>query len=84
MINKLSFSWKDLSVDHLRIIVLVFSNVGKTLETSENMCKIRHLQVKSISLTTEELGRNIMLHIMYPLNNQNAPLGVHVPQFGNP
>jgi len=45
MINKLSFSWKDISVDHLRITVLVFSNVGKTLENSENMCKIWHLQV---------------------------------------
>ena len=65
---------EDLSVDHLRITVLVF--------TSKNMCKIWHLQVWSISLTTEELGRNIMLHIMYPLNNQNVSLGVHAPQFG--
>jgi len=25
-----------------------------------------------------------MLQKMYPLNNQNVPMGVHVPQFGNP
>jgi len=45
MINKLSFSWKDLSVDYLGITVSVFSNVGKTLETSENMWKKCFLQM---------------------------------------
>jgi len=32
-------------VDHLGITVLVYCNTGKTLQTSENMCKIRHIQI---------------------------------------
>jgi len=45
MINKLSFSWKDLSVDHAGITVLLFPNVGTTLETSENMWKRCYHQI---------------------------------------
>jgi len=45
IINKISFLWKDLSAEHLGITVLVISNVSKTMETSENMCKTCHLQI---------------------------------------
>ena len=30
-------------------------------------------------------GKNILiLNLIYPLKSRNVPLGVHVPQFGNP
>ena len=60
-------------MDLLGIIVFLYSNIGKTLQTSENTCKICHLQISSIILTTEELDKNIMAHIMYPLKSQKYP-----------
>ena len=39
----------------------------------------------NILMQIKSHGKNILiLNLMYPLKNRNVPLGIYVPQFGNP